>query len=135
MPIKIYKGNKLIAREIQFVFHPEEDAERFELPIYMFGLKGEPADISAFKKWVQTRIVPLERLDIDKVLDDLNLDRYDYMAIAKLTQCRRIQDDYWVDFGNYANPFPKRPESDKDINERRERLQRFHEDITLRNSK
>lgn len=135
MPIKIYKGNKLIAREIQFVFYPEENVEQFELPIYMFGLKGEPVDMSAFKKWVKTRIVPQERLDIDKVLDDLNLDRYDYMAIAKLTQCRRIQDDYWVDFGNYANPFPKRPESDKDINERRERLQRFHEDVTLRNSK
>ena len=91
--------------------------------------------MSAVKKWGKTGIGPQERLDIDKVLDDLNLERYDYMAVAKLTQCRRIQDDYWVDFGNYANPFPKRPESDKEIDERKERLQRFHENITLRNSK
>ena len=126
MGIKIYHRDTLLAEERGGIFYPINNIPAWKLPFVMFKGKSDPVGLMEFEQWIEDRVVPENRTDLGKVLDDLNLCTYDMWAIAKLTQCRKLPDKYWVDFGNFENPLPKRKETEKDVKEREEMFQEIH---------
>lgn len=57
-----------------------------------------PKNFSEFVKWLQERIIPPERVDIEKILTLMSLDQYDMFEIAKKTRACLMEDDFWVQF-------------------------------------
>lgn len=57
-----------------------------------------------FMKWLEDRILPRDRSDINKVLEKYNFDRYSLMDIIKVTHAGSISDQYWLKFNDNDDP-------------------------------
>lgn len=100
---KIYNENKLVAEAIKLDYGvfmiAVEGVSQFELPISLFGWCKRKVDMISFIKWASERCFPEDRVDADKHLKDLGLDRYDGWEIVKFTNAKMPPDPFWVDFG------------------------------------
>lgn len=68
------------------------------LPFGLFGFDKREVPLSEFVIWAKQRCFPKERVDSDKLLEELGLDRYDSWEIVKITKAKMGNDDYTIDF-------------------------------------
>lgn len=50
------------------------------------------------KNWLEERVIPPERQNIDDILDYIDMSEYDELRILKKTGASKRYDDYWVRF-------------------------------------
>jgi len=65
------------------------------LPPGMFR-DGISESMSTIIKWMKTRVFPQERVDCDKLLNEMKLDKYDAWIIAKQTRATLMTDCWWI---------------------------------------
>ncbi len=98
----IYNGDTLIAitEQIDGLFYlvPLPGITTYELPLWLFKMSTEPAPLTRFNEWLETRVFPPNRIGVEELLEQIGLDRYDALLIAKASQARQMTDDFWVDF-------------------------------------
>ena len=101
--MKMFSGNELIA-ESKIVdgnkyLYLNEDAKSY--PIDLFGFpdnKRKRVDMFRLIKWMETRACPPERCGIETILSDLNLKKYDAVAIARSNDFQSIADDFRLEY-------------------------------------
>lgn len=57
-----------------------------------------PRNFPGFIRWMSERVIPEDRVDIEKVLNLMSIDKYDMFDIAKKTRACLMEDDFWVKF-------------------------------------
>lgn len=57
-----------------------------------------PKSLPEFARWVEDRVVPNDRVDIEDVLSLMSLKEYDFFAMAQKTRANLMEDDFWVKF-------------------------------------
>lgn len=86
-------------QEKRFYIELPEDADPWDTPLLLssFLKKGETT-VNAYwsKLWVQQRIIPTDRQNINQVLRDNGLESYDEFALLMLSMGRCAQDDYYL---------------------------------------
>lgn len=60
-----------------------------------FGMKAEPT-WADFEEFLESRCFPEDREDVDEILNDLELDEYEPLAIVQRTGGRMAQDLQWI---------------------------------------
>ena len=85
--------------EKRFYIELPEDADPWDTPLLLssFLKKGETT-VNAYWSglWVQQRIIPTDRQNINQVLKDNDLESYDEFALLMLSMGRCAQDDYYL---------------------------------------
>ena len=99
----LYNGERLIATTEQidglYYLVPTKDiTSPYELPLWLFKMSTEPAPLTRFNEWLETRVFPPNRIGVEELLYQLGLDRYDPLLIAKETKAKQMTDKFWVDF-------------------------------------
>lgn len=65
------------------------------IPVNLFY--GEQcATFFEFKNWIANRIVPRNRVDISRVLSEMELERYSVLNITAKTKACLMEDGWWV---------------------------------------
>ena len=95
--IELYNGDVLIAKQVSDNFMELVD-NSVELPFGLFPEKrvGELIDILIFNMWLEERIFPRERLGVEDLLKEANLQEYDTWKLLKLTGGKLMQDKFHV---------------------------------------
>lgn len=57
---------------------------------------------SIINKWVEERVFPEDRQNIDELLSSMGLRQYDQFAILRGTNGQSSSDDLWIDFDHKA---------------------------------
>ena len=86
-------------RDKRFYIELPEDSDPWELPLLLdsFVRQGEATVNSYWSRiWVQQRIIPPDRQNINEILRDNNLDEYDEFEMLMLAMGRCAQDDYYL---------------------------------------
>lgn len=86
-------------REKRFYIELPDGADPWELPLLLdsFVRQGEATVNSYWSRiWVQQRIIPSDRQNINEILRDNNLDEYDEYEMLMLAMGRCAQDDYYL---------------------------------------
>lgn len=101
--MKLMNGDRVVARLVDPRGYPEvvtEEGTTFmDLPINLFGFDKRRVTYEQFLKWAKQRCCPPERVDIDKVLAEIELEEYDAYEIIKKTKGVLTGiDDFWIDF-------------------------------------
>ncbi len=60
-----------------------------------FGIKVRP-DWKDFEEFLESRCFPREREDVDLILEDLDLEEYEPLAIVERTGGRMAEDNQWI---------------------------------------
>lgn len=100
---KIMSGNKVIAiakKEKSGVYMEAiEGIPQHLLPIALFGWDKRRVSMLEVIDWASSRCFPPDRVDADRILKEMGLDRYDPWEIAKITKAKLISEDkFWIDF-------------------------------------
>jgi hypothetical protein len=57
-----------------------------------------PENEIQFILWVEDRVVPKDRVDIDQILERMGIDQYNAFEIARKTRACLMEDDFWIKF-------------------------------------
>jgi len=85
--------------EKRFYIELPDNVDPWETPLLLssFAKRGETTVNSYWSKiWVQQRIVPTDRQNINQILKDNGLKKYDEYDLLMLSQGRCAQDDYYL---------------------------------------
>ena len=100
--LKLYQGNNLIGVLEDAPFGKmvlREGVTNYPISLFGYGPdKKESVTYFDILKWADDRACPEDRYGIDDILKELELDRYDSVAIATANNYRTIHDDFRMEF-------------------------------------
>ncbi|HDR7597788.1 hypothetical protein EXW35_26535 [Bacillus mycoides] len=81
----------------------EKDVNDFFIPKDLFRNGSTKISKKDLLEWIGCRIFPEHRVDCDKLLKQLDLNKYDPLEIAKKTKVCLVEDAWWLTFSEKDN--------------------------------
>lgn len=87
--------------QIDTVYYIELNKEVFDskqFPTFVYDRKTPFVPMLSVIRWAKIRVMPENRMGIEDLLLQLNLEQYDAWEIAKQTRASCFRDDWWLKF-------------------------------------